>query len=386
MVSQKQLKKLLTSVRENNGCKTWNTYRKVNSNVQVDLQEANLENMNLEKINLQEANLVWSYMLWSNLQQANMEKANLQRAKLQGANLKQAVLRDAILEKANLQLANLQRADLEGAILRGAYLSDVFLQEANLQNVNLVGAELLETNLQGAKLTGANLERVTFLWGNNISSDQLSTCENLTGIRGLLIETMMELKEKAPELMSWWTKDMLQVADIERYKNHGRWVKKEDVMQKSGQWILKEDLIDIWGLPKKTIIQLEQKAPELIKCSKKKDVIQKSGQWTLKEDLVDIWDLPKKTMMQLKLNAPELLEWWSEDTSQVLENWINDGQWIKKEDAVQENGQSFLKKNSSITLAKNKKDESHRFLVKLSLAFLYIFLITSIMIAFYIGL
>ncbi len=122
------------------GVNVWNIWRKKYSDVQPNLQGANLRKAGLAGADLREANLSGVFLQGADLYKANLSGSNLKNAKLNHADLSRATLIDA-----NLTAADLERADLSSADLSGATLS-----KATLTGANLVGATLL-----GADLTGA---------------------------------------------------------------------------------------------------------------------------------------------------------------------------------------------------------------------------------------
>lgn len=116
------------------GAEVWNKWRAKNSNVFIELSEANL------------------FMAWLN-------KVDLSRAGLEGANLRAANLRGANFHQANLRRADLWGANLSQAILTEADLSDANLGEAHLDDANLYDAVLTRTNIGKAFLAGVNFSR-----------------------------------------------------------------------------------------------------------------------------------------------------------------------------------------------------------------------------------
>ena len=134
----------------------------------VDLRRANLGETNLEEVDLNSANLEGANLGWANLEGANLKEAFLNktylvRAKLYEANLSKASLVEADLSGAFLNLANLTNADLRGAHLDTAHLIDTNLRRANLSEADLSEAWLQMANLVETHLVGANLTRAE-LW------------------------------------------------------------------------------------------------------------------------------------------------------------------------------------------------------------------------------
>ena len=128
------------------GVEAWNSWRKLNPDVQPDLASSNLINRDLSRADLSGANLSG----------ADLSKAQLSHASLRGANLDSATLILADLLGAILNEANLSGASLFGAFLFGTRLKGANLAEANLMGTSLMGADLTAAKLTGAHLMGAN--------------------------------------------------------------------------------------------------------------------------------------------------------------------------------------------------------------------------------------
>jgi uncharacterized protein YjbI with pentapeptide repeats len=151
MVNEEQLKIL------SQGVNAWNTWRKKNSEIEVDLTEADLTSLDLHGINFTKADLSDA-----NLYRSDLRNADISSAYLCGADLRESNLRWSDLNRAILRWANLNRADLYHA---NFFLSDIGysqLREANLNcarlfKANLCGADLRTSCLKSADLRGANL-------------------------------------------------------------------------------------------------------------------------------------------------------------------------------------------------------------------------------------
>jgi hypothetical protein len=144
MANAEQLKRLRASSAKQNGCRSWNHWRRQDWDAQtqtywtaIDLTQAVLSRADLRGANLREAHL----------RGAGFTTAVLRGANLRGADLSTAVLRAADLRGVSLSTADLRQANLDGADLRGAVLKGADLTGAKLADADLTGA-----NLQGAIL------------------------------------------------------------------------------------------------------------------------------------------------------------------------------------------------------------------------------------------
>lgn len=151
------------------GIAVWNKWREKNSNVVVDLSDADLRGIDF-------AGLFYDDNPFHHI------KANLRGGIFIRAQLRRADLRGADLSEANLSFANLEEAYLNGALLtradlRGAYLFETKLRYADLGKANLEGANLYGADLSGARLIGADLTNVQFnsaiLFGTDLSKSKL---------------------------------------------------------------------------------------------------------------------------------------------------------------------------------------------------------------------
>jgi hypothetical protein len=131
------------------GSDAWNTWRKQNPNVQVDLSRANLSMAHLSGAMLAEANL-----FEASLSRAHLTRANLTRANLIEASLSGAFLSEANLSGANLTRANLSQAHLIEAYLSGAILSEAAIRAAELSGADLTGVRLYSTVFEDVDLSG----------------------------------------------------------------------------------------------------------------------------------------------------------------------------------------------------------------------------------------
>jgi hypothetical protein len=138
----------------------WNTWWKVNVEIQPDLRLVELHGADLSGANLSEADL---------------SGANLSEADLSGANLIGAILSEAHVRKAKLPRANLTGANLSGANLSRANLSNTKLVGANLSGANLSRANLFGSDLSRADLSGANLSGASLVHARLTDAD-LTAC------------------------------------------------------------------------------------------------------------------------------------------------------------------------------------------------------------------
>jgi hypothetical protein len=152
------------------GVDSWNTWRRINYGIRVDLSGANFCKAQLKKANLRWVQLIGANLSGANLIGANLSGANLIGANLSGANLRWANLKEANLTAADLSSANLGKTDLREANLTTANLSSANLREANLRDANFTVATLsfadlsltqaLATNFKSAEFTGACLSDI----------------------------------------------------------------------------------------------------------------------------------------------------------------------------------------------------------------------------------
>lgn len=148
--------------------KDWNDWRYENSNVKIDLSEANLSNEDISGASLRDANLSGADLSGSTLNMTRLAGADLSRANLTSAKIIEADLNDAnfekaILIKANLTRSQMLRAKLLQANLAGADLSRADLSEADLRVADLSGVNFTKAQLYGAHLGAANINGTKFI-------------------------------------------------------------------------------------------------------------------------------------------------------------------------------------------------------------------------------
>jgi len=186
MANQTQLKKL------KQGVEGWNKWRWENTEVNINLEEADLHEANLRDCNLANANLTRVNLGQAILCDADLTKAELYQADLSGADLSGACLSDAGLGGANLSKANLKKADLilahigrsdfSGSNLTGARLWGASLMQVNFSKADLTEADLTITDLTGSDVRHANFHRVR-LGATHLVNLDLSKTRGLDEVR-----------------------------------------------------------------------------------------------------------------------------------------------------------------------------------------------------------
>src|SRR6266700_119873 len=169
------------------GVSSWNKWKSLNSNLEIDFRGADLSVTDLSEADLSRVDFKGANLGQANLSRATLYKANLNYANLGGVDLTNANLNGAIINWANLNLAdltgasligadlnftcligaNLTGADLIGTCLNGACLAGANLGESDLSRANLRGANLTSTDLSNSNLTRSNLT-ATDLTGSNL--------------------------------------------------------------------------------------------------------------------------------------------------------------------------------------------------------------------------
>ena len=171
------------------GVGVWNEWREKNSDVEIDLSEADLHMADLAGVSL-------SY--------ANLNKVNFESANLCGADL-----RAAELGSAKLNGTDLRWADLFNANFRNASLNHVNLRKAELHNVNLDEAELGGAYLFDTIFIDASLHKADFSWaymgGTVFVASDISTIKGLEkvehqGASSIGIDTIYKSKGNIPEV------------------------------------------------------------------------------------------------------------------------------------------------------------------------------------------
>lgn len=156
------------------GAVGWNTWRRDNSEVEIDLSEAYLDKVNLEEadlygINFNNADLIHANLRGANLIGSDLTGGVLRHADLSNTFLTRAKLFSTDLRRANLcnsSLASLLPNELSGASFVDADLSFADLRSANFTNADLRGASLREANLYGTNLTRIQAQGTDFTGAN----------------------------------------------------------------------------------------------------------------------------------------------------------------------------------------------------------------------------
>ena len=143
----------LARLKQKQGVKVWNVWRREAPTIQPDLCRADLRGVHLAGADLCRADLIGANLSWVDLQEANVTGAHLQGVDLTGADLTRADLQWANLRGADMTRAHLTRTHLAGADLRMADFTDADLTGARLTNADLTGAHLTRTCLSRAILS-----------------------------------------------------------------------------------------------------------------------------------------------------------------------------------------------------------------------------------------
>lgn len=183
MANEEQLE-ILKNALAKNDIEIWNSWRKTNPNILVNLMSADLRGVDLSQANLRDASLSGTFLSYAFLTDADLRGVDLSRARLIDADLRGAKLSQARLINTNLKSADLIDADLSRADLSHAFLADADLADALLTSADLTGANLSGANLIGSHLADANLNSID-LSGTNLTNVDLTNADltdaNLTG-------------------------------------------------------------------------------------------------------------------------------------------------------------------------------------------------------------
>ncbi len=191
------------------GVEVWNKWMPKDSQVKVDLSNADLHGVDLRGaklygVDLSEANLDNALLSYAHLLNADLFQANLTSAFLIGTNLQNADLREANLSKSQLNNANLVNANLTDADL-----SDVLLSRADLSYGTFENASFRRSYLVGAVFRGCNLYKTDFtsaVCGDTTFADlDLSEAIGLerisySGPSTIGIDTLFRTKQRLPEV------------------------------------------------------------------------------------------------------------------------------------------------------------------------------------------
>ena len=154
------------------GVAVWNSWRKTNSTVPVDLSGADLNGLQLQRVNLRSAYLSQAILVRSDLSNADLNCADLAGAYLHGVNFSGSDLSESILDRvecmgarftgANVSNADLSdgrfiAADFNSANLSGSRLGASVFINATFRSAVLRGSSLLDSSLVGCDFTHADL-------------------------------------------------------------------------------------------------------------------------------------------------------------------------------------------------------------------------------------
>ena len=163
------------------GVEKWNTWRKINHFIEVDLSSANLRGMELSGANLSQVYLMEADLRDADMSDSDLRDTDLRDTDFRDANLRDSDLRDADMSDSDLRDANLSGADLSGANLSGAYLKGADLSDADLRRVELFEAELSGVNLSDTDLSGMDLSEAKLstatLFNVNLSESNLRNAD-----------------------------------------------------------------------------------------------------------------------------------------------------------------------------------------------------------------
>jgi uncharacterized protein YjbI with pentapeptide repeats len=183
------------------GVEVWNSWRRNNPYVTIDLQQAYLRRQNLSGIDFSRANLAAADFTDANLTKANLMKANLIEAKLRTAFGNDVSSVDvgtiwesdvhADLSEANFEEADLTLADLGDAVVMRARFSGANLGWANLHNAYLRGSEFRGAQLHVTVFGNSDLSEVIGLEDvHHVGPSQIST-DTFASSRGKIPEAFL---------------------------------------------------------------------------------------------------------------------------------------------------------------------------------------------------
>ncbi|MBN2584576.1 MAG: pentapeptide repeat-containing protein [Planctomycetes bacterium] len=155
---------MLLRCSEKQDISEWNSWRQLNPDELVLLEEAPLQEKWLVC-----ANLAGAHMRGAKLEKAWLAGVRAQGADFSDASFEFAYLSDAVLSGsrfrgARMQYARLNRAHLEGVSFLGADLSHAEVEEAHLRGADFNGAVLCKARLSKSDLSGARVD-FCLLWG-----------------------------------------------------------------------------------------------------------------------------------------------------------------------------------------------------------------------------
>jgi len=172
MANQEQLEIL------KQGVDVWNTWRKENPDIQVDLSDEHLGPTHSGGIFRADQGSILPPMLdltAVDFSDVDFRRANLYRVNLSGANLSSADFAGADLSEVLLDGANLYKA-----YLIGAELKTVDLRRANLQETDIMLAHFNDANLTSANLKKARIGDTVFGYVDLSKTDGLEEVIHVT--------------------------------------------------------------------------------------------------------------------------------------------------------------------------------------------------------------
>lgn len=161
----------------------WNSYRKMNPDVIIDLTHVDLTGINLSEYDLREAVFFGST--------------------LNGADLNNARLFNANMSNANMIYTNLSNANLSNAIFHDAQLEKAIFHNAKLYRTDMINANLEHTDFREANISGAILAHA----------------RNLTQLQ---IDQTTFLKSNPPTIPTFINFDNFTDGDVRKYKSPSR--------------------------------------------------------------------------------------------------------------------------------------------------------------------
>lgn len=161
MANQEQLAML------KQGPDVWNEWRRENSEVMIDLYQANLQDADLTHADLTDANLVnaflrGAYIIATSLSGANLSSAHLTNAEFDDVEMNNADLTGADLSNSIIWDGYISNTNLKNAVLRHTSIFQTNLSCSNLIEADLTEAEFFRTNLDEVDFTNANLSGTIF--------------------------------------------------------------------------------------------------------------------------------------------------------------------------------------------------------------------------------
>lgn len=153
------------------GSSTFNQWRSMNPEIQVDLSGQKLDKYDLSGYNLSHALLVGTSFIDANLTDADLSGANCSNARFIAAILDGTRFDNANLTDADFLAAMVRRISLVGLDLRNIDMKSFNLRYARLERVDLRGQSLSHMDLTGASLAGADLSGIDLVGANLTGAD-----------------------------------------------------------------------------------------------------------------------------------------------------------------------------------------------------------------------